>query len=153
VAEKLVLNDISTGASNDIQRASAIARGMVTKYGMSEKLGSVSFDTVNSEIFIGRDFAQTRAYSEQVAAQIDSEVKALIDAAYRSCEEILTANFDKLKVIAEYLLENETMDGALFERFFATGALPEPQKKDSSFDIPAENAPAPKSDEEHKNPQ
>ena len=90
VAEKLMLGDISTGASNDIQRASQIARKMVTVYGMSERLGSISFESGHDEIFIGRSMAQAKPYSEQVAAQIDEEVKSIVDAAYERCEDILT---------------------------------------------------------------
>ena len=119
VAEKLVLNDISTGASNDIQRASSIARKMVTAYGMSDKLGTVSFESGHDEVFIGRSMGQTRSYSEVIAAEIDKEVKAIIDDAYRRCEEILKANLDKLNVIASYLLEFETMNGETFRQVFS----------------------------------
>ena len=91
VAEKLMLGDISTGASNDIQRASQIARKMVTVYGMSDRLGSISFESGHDEIFIGRSMAQAKPYSEQVAAQIDEEVKSIVDAAYERCEDILIA--------------------------------------------------------------
>ena len=95
VAEKLCLNDISTGASNDIQRATAIARKMVTVYGMSERLGTVSFDSGNDEVFIGRTMGHSRGYSEAVAAQIDQEVKDLVDGAYRRCQDILEAQRDR----------------------------------------------------------
>jgi len=118
VAEQLRLNDISTGASNDIQRASAIARDMVSKYGMSPKLGTVSYGT-DGEVFIGRDLEKSKSYSERVAGDIDEEVKALIDSAYARCTEILQANLDKLDAVAEYLLENETMDRADFEAMMA----------------------------------
>jgi len=114
VAEALVLGDISTGASNDIQRASTMARRMVTVYGMSEKLGAVSFDSGSDEVFIGRSMAQAKNYSEEVAAQIDREVKEIIDAAYRRCEEVLTRHRDALENVALYLLENETMSGEKF---------------------------------------
>ena len=114
VAEALVLGDISTGASNDIQRASALARRMVTVYGMSEKLGAVSFDSGSDEVFIGRSMAQAKNYSEEVAAQIDAEVKAIIDAAYKRCEAVLTEQRDALERVAQYLLENETMSGEKF---------------------------------------
>lgn len=114
VAEALVLGDISTGASNDIQRASAMARRMVTVYGMSEKLGAVSFDSGSDEVFIGRSMAQAKNYSEEVAAQIDREVKEIIDAAYRRCEEVLTNHRDALENVAQYLLEHETMSGEKF---------------------------------------
>jgi len=114
VAEAMFLEDISTGASNDIQRASAMARKMVTVYGMSEKLGAVSFDSGQGEVFIGRSMAQAKNYSEEVAAQIDAEVKAIIDAAYRRCEEILAQNREQMERVAAYLLEKETMSAEDF---------------------------------------
>ncbi len=114
VAESLFLDDISTGASNDIQRASEIARKMVTAYGMSERLGSVSFDSGSDEVFIGRSMAQAKTYSEEVAAQIDQEVKAIIDAAYRRCQEVLSAHREQMEAAAAYLLEHETMSGEDF---------------------------------------
>ena len=114
VAESLFLDDISTGASNDIQRASEIARKMVTAYGMSERLGSVSFDSGSDEVFIGRSMAQAKTYSEEVAAQIDQEGKAIIDAAYRRCQEVLSAHREQMEAAAAYLLEHETMSGEDF---------------------------------------
>ena len=119
VAEKLMLGDISTGASNDIQRASQIARKMVTVYGMSERLGSISFESGHDEIFIGRSMAQAKPYSEQVAAQIDEEVKAIVDAAYERCEAILTRDRRYLITVAEFLLAHETMSAEEFEAVFA----------------------------------
>ena len=116
VAESLFLNDISTGASNDIQRASDLARKMVTAYGMSDKLGAVSFDSGHDEVFIGRSRAQAKTYSEEVAAQIDSEVKAIIDQGYRRCQEILEAHRAQMDAVASYLLEHETMSGEDFEQ-------------------------------------
>ncbi len=121
-AEELVLGDVSTGASNDLQRATATARAMVTKYGMSDKLGTVVFDTGSDEIFIGRSMAQARPYSEEVAGQIDREVRAIIDAAHTRCLEILTEKRAQLEQIAAYLLEHETMDAAAFEAVFAPPA-------------------------------
>lgn len=118
VSEKLVLDDISTGASNDIQRSTELARKMVTQYGMSEKLGPITFGTGHDEIFLGRDFAQTRNYSESIAAQIDEEIKLIIDEAYSRCESILHKHIDKLHAIADYLLKNETMDAETFQTFF-----------------------------------
>ena len=114
VAESLFLDDISTGASNDIQRASAMARKMVTTYGMSQRLGAVSFDSGHDEVFIGRSMAQAKTYSEEVAAQIDGEVKAIIDAAYRRCQEVLEAHRSQMEAVASYLLEHETMSGEDF---------------------------------------
>jgi len=115
-AEKLMLGDISTGASNDIERASHIARKMVTAYGMSERLGSIAFESGHDEVFIGKTMGQTRSYSEKTAAEIDDEVKAIIDRAYAQCEEILTAQRAALTAVAEYLLAHETMTGEEFER-------------------------------------
>ena len=114
VAEQLLLEDISTGASNDIQRASEIARDMVTKYGFSEKLGTVAYGS-DGEVFIGRDYEKSKSYSEKVAGDIDDEVKALIDRAYARCEELLRANLEKVTEIADYLVEHETMDRETFE--------------------------------------
>jgi len=120
VAEKLVLNDISTGASNDIERATGIARKMVTKYGMSEKLGPITFGSDQDEVFIGRDLAQSRNFSEHVAAQIDSEIKAIIDECYNKCYQLLEANIGKLHKVAQALLEKEKLDGPEFEEIFAS---------------------------------
>ena len=122
VAEKLCLGDISTGASNDIQRATAIARKMVMVYGMSERLGTVSFDSGHDEVFIGRTMGHSRGYSEAVAAQIDEEVRALVDGAYSRCQEILTAQRDKLDAVAHYLLEHETMEREAFLAVFGETA-------------------------------
>lgn len=122
VAEAMMLGDISTGASNDIQRASQLARKMVTVYGMSEKLGTISFETGHDEIFIGRSMAQAKPYSEEVAAQIDAEVKALIDAAYARCEVILTRDKAHLVEVAEFLLKNENMSAEEFYAVFGEKA-------------------------------
>ena len=116
VAEQLMLGDISTGASNDLERATAIARAMVTKYGMSEKLGTVVFDNGHDEVFIGRSMAQARTYSEEIAGQIDEEIRAIIDGAYHRCEEILSQQKEQLIKVAEYLLEHETMSAEEFQQ-------------------------------------
>ncbi len=129
IAEKLVLDDISTGASNDIQRATAIARAMVTKYGMSEKLGPIVYDSDSNEVFLGRDFGHTKSYSEEIAALIDEEVKKIIDEAYKRCERILLDKMDILHKTAQYLLENETMDGERFAELCKTGEIPAPPEK------------------------
>ena len=118
VAEALILNDISTGASNDIERASKIARDMVTKYGMSDRLGSIMFGSGQEEVFLGRDFAQSRNYSEDTAGLIDEEVKKIIDKAYMTARQILTANADKLHIVAQILLEKEKIDGEEFNQIF-----------------------------------
>ncbi len=124
-AEHLVLGDISTGASSDIQKASQIARSMVTKYGMSEKLGTITFGNDSDEIFIGRSMAQARTYSEEVAGIIDQEVKAIVDEANRRCEEILTRCRRQLEITALYLLDHETMDGEVFAAVFT-----QPERED-----------------------
>jgi cell division protease FtsH len=117
-AESLVLGDISTGASNDLDRATATARSMVARYGMSEKLGSVVYDDHKGEVFIGRSMAAAKPYSEQVAADIDAEVKALIDRAYGQCLELLKSHRAQLEEVAQYLLQHETMEGETFEQVF-----------------------------------
>ena len=119
VAEQLCLGDISTGASNDIQRATAIARKMVASYGMSDKLGTVAFDSGSEEVFIGRTMGQGRSYSEAVAAQIDEEVKNIVGAAYDRCEKLLTENKTALDAVAAYLLEHETMEREAFLAVFS----------------------------------
>ena len=121
-AEKLCLGDISTGASNDIQRASAIARKMIASYGMSEALGTVAFDSGHDEVFIGRTMSQGRSYSEAVAAQIDNEVKALIAASYDRCESILRQQREQLDTVAKYLLANEPMERDAFLAVFGEDA-------------------------------
>jgi len=113
VAEALFLKDISTGASNDIDRASKLARDMVARYGMCESLGAVSY-TGGDELFIGRDYEKVKGYSEKVAGTIDDEVKAIIDKAYDQCKQILTRDAEKMKQVVEFLLEHETMTGAQF---------------------------------------
>ncbi len=117
-AEQLVLGDVSTGAGSDLQTASHIARNMVMRYGMSEKLGNVVFDSGHDEVFIGRSMAQAKTYSEETANLIDEEVKALLDEAYRTCETILTRDRAYLDKVAQYLLEHEVMDGEEFEKIF-----------------------------------
>ena len=124
VAEKLIMDDISTGASNDIQRATDIARKMVTKYGMSEKIGPIDFSATQSEVFLGRDFANTNQLSEQTASLIDSEVKDLIHTAYERCEQILRDNMEILHRLAQFLLDNETMDNAQLEALYKGEEVP-----------------------------
>ena len=132
-AEELALGDVSTGAGNDLQKASAIARNMVTRYGMSEKLGNMVFDSGHDEVFIGRSMAQTKNYSEKVAALIDAEVKTLIDGAYEQCQAILTSHRQELERTAAYLLEYENMDAATFELVFTSSdPLPPPDGEELS---------------------
>ncbi len=128
VAEKLCLGDISTGASSDIQRATSIARKMVAVYGMSETIGTVSFEGGHDEVFIGRTMSQGRSYSEAVAAQIDEEVRRVVDEAYRRCQEILTEKREALDAVAAYLLEHETMEREAFLEVFGA---PESPAKDA----------------------
>ena len=118
IAEQLFLDDISTGASNDIQRATSLARRMVGTYGMSEKLGTVAFDAGSDEVFIGKSMGHTRPYSEKTAAEMDGEIRAIIDEAYQKAQDILRTYQKQLTEIAEYLLANETMNGDVFESFF-----------------------------------
>lgn len=118
VAEKLILDDISTGASNDIERASKIARSMVTKYGMSDRIGTISFGSDQEEVFLGRDWTQTKNFSEETSSIIDTEVKNIIDKAYNKAIEILTTHIDKLHAVAGVLLEKEKIDGDEFARIF-----------------------------------
>ena len=118
VAEQLILNDISTGASNDIERASKIARDMVSKYGMSETIGAIMFGAGQEEVFLGRDLTQSKNYSEQTASVIDAETKQIIDNAYKKAQEILSEHIDKLHTVAGILLEKEKIDGEEFAEIF-----------------------------------
>ena len=118
VAEKLVLDDISTGASNDIERASKIARDMVMKYGMSEKLGPITFGDTQEEVFLGMEKNNGRNYSEKIASQIDEEVGSIINSAYKYAERVLKENVDKLHRVAEILIEKEKISGEEFEAIF-----------------------------------
>ena len=124
-AEKLVFGEINTGASSDIARATQIAREMVTKYGMSEKLGNRTFQSDSSEVFLGRDYTQTRSYSEEMAAAIDSEINAILKEAMDHCEQLLKDNMDILTRVAEALCEQETLDGEAFIAAFEGKAMEE----------------------------
>ena len=144
IAEKLFLDDISTGASGDIQQATSIARNMVTRYGMSDRLGPIQYDSSDHSIFIGRDFGTTKSYSEETAAIIDEEVKRIFDEASALCEKILSEHADELKAIAEYLLVNESMTGEEFSYYFEHHEfMPEElkaaklAKRDSTIERPA----------------
>ena len=119
VAEKLALNDISTGAQNDLEKVSRLARKMVTEYGMSEDLGPMTFGSGHDEVFIGRDMARSKNYSEEVAAKIDKEVKGMIDKAYQKAQEIIQDNIEKLHAVASALLEREKLTGEEFEEIFS----------------------------------
>ena len=117
VAEFLIFNDFTTGASNDIQRATSIARNMVTKYGMSDRLGSIVYGSehASDEVFLGRDFSNSKNYSDQTATEIDNEIKRLVDEAYQACTKLLQDNIEKLHFIAEFLISHETMDAVQFK--------------------------------------
>lgn len=123
VAEALILGDISTGASNDIERATEIARKMVTKYGMSETLGPIAFGSGNDEVFLGRDFSHTRNYSENVASEIDEEINRIIVNAYNRCRSILEEHQDKLHKVAHYLYNHEKVDGDLFKELMTNDTI------------------------------
>lgn len=142
VAEALTLDDISTGASNDIQRATQTARDMVTKYGFSDRIGPVNYSD-SDDVFLGRDYGKTKAYSEGIAGEIDKEVKAIIQEAYKETERILTENMDKLEVVAQALMKVETLDGEQFEALY-TGKLDadelEKQVRDKEDEIRRQNA-------------
>lgn len=125
VAEKLVLSDISTGASNDIERATEIARKMIMRYGMSDDLGPIVYGTGHDEVFLGKEFSSSRNYSEKIAAQIDDEVMHIIKTAYAKAEELLKAHMDKLHFIASYLIKNEIMDAEQFDCAMKPGATEE----------------------------
>ena len=137
VAEDIIFDDISTGASSDLKRATGLARDMIAKYGMGESIGAVSYDS-GSEIFVGRDYERTKSYSEQTAAAIDSEMKKVIDAAYARCKQILTENIEKLHEIAAYLLAHETMSRRQFEACMAGEEIPE--TAESFFEAAANRA-------------
>ena len=130
VAEELFIDDICTGASNDIERATNTARNMVTKYGFSKKLGTVVYGSDNDEVFLGKDYGHTRNYSEAVAAEIDEEVKSIIEKAYADCTEILKNNSDKMHLLANYLLKFEKIDGTDFEKLMR-GEITEDVLKDT----------------------
>ena len=146
VAEALFIGDISVGASNDIDRATKLAKDMVARYGMCERLGTVSY-LDGGEVFIGRDYQTTKSYSEQVAGTIDEEVKNLIDRAYDHCRKILSENADKLNALVEFLLANESMSGEQFEALMEGRAI-EDCSQTSLFDSFAEEKPVPEAAEE-----
>lgn len=133
VAEKIVLDEISTGASNDIERATDLARSMVTRYGFSEKLGPIVYGHDNSEVFLGRDYSQGRNYSENVAAEIDGEIRELIDTSYENAKQILLNHRDQLDKVAHYLMEHEKIDGEDFYKLMNGEPL------DDNTGVPVQN--------------
>ena len=118
VAEELVIGDVTTGASQDIKQATGVARAMVTKFGMSDSLGLIDYDNEDDEVFIGRDLAHTRSYSEGVASQIDAEVKRIIDEAHEKARQMVSENMDVLHACAKLLMEKEKIGRAEFEALF-----------------------------------
>ncbi len=136
VSEAIVLDDISTGASNDIERATNMARSMVTRYGFSDNLGPIVYGTDSSEVFLGRDYSHGRNYSENVAAEIDKEIRAIIDTAYKKAENILTTHRDKLDELANYLLEHEKIDGDDFAKLMnGELSIPENPSEETAEDV------------------
>ena len=127
VAETIVFGDINSGASSDIERATEIARKMITRYGMSDELGPVMYGSSNDEVFLGRDFSSSRNYSEAIAAEIDSQIKRIITDAYKRCEEILRANMDQLETVSEYLIKHEKVDGEVFKLLMSGEFKEEPE--------------------------
>ena len=148
VAEKIVLDEISTGASNDIERATDLARSMITRYGFSEKLGPIVYGHDNSEVFLGRDYSQGRNYSENVAAEIDGEIRELIDTSYENAKQILLSHRDQLDKVAHYLMEHEKIDGEDFyklmngESLDDNTAAPVSENSDTAPDVSEDTAEA-----------
>ena len=145
VAEALVLGDISTGASNDIERATQIARAMVTKYGMSERLGPICYGSDNNEVFIGRDMGHMKNYSEKIAAEIDEEIQKIVGRGYQKTEQLLSEHMDKLHKVAQFLFVNEKMSGAEFKELMEAPApekLEEPDPQPLSGESEKEEASA-----------
>ena len=145
VAEALTLDDISTGASNDIERATKTARAMVTKYGMSDKLGAITYGRDDSEPFLGRDMGHIRDYSEATASAIDAEIKRIINTAYERTEALLKEHMDRLQLVAQYLFQHEKMNGAEFQAVMESGALP--QQAEEQPAAPAQPGPVPSTEE------
>lgn len=148
VAEALVLGDISTGASNDIERATEVARKMVTRYGMSEKLGPITFGSGNDEVFLGRDYSHLKNYSEETAAEIDSEINRIITTAYARTENILSEHMDKLHAVASALIEREKISGEEFETVMNDGSL---EPIDTDTDKAPENSEQQETEETESN--
>lgn len=149
VAEKLIMDDISTGASNDLERATGMARRMITKYGFSEKLGPVVYGNNESEPFLGRDFSSTPNYSDEVAAEIDAEIRAFVEEGYDKAEEILSSHMDQLHRVAQYLIAHEKVDGPGFEKLMNGETLPE---EGGSLGFPEDAMPEADSDDSWNRP-
>ncbi|MBD5117400.1 MAG: ATP-dependent zinc metalloprotease FtsH [Ruminococcaceae bacterium] len=149
VSEKIILDDISTGASNDIERATKIARSMVTKYGFSEKLGPVVYGHDETEVFLGRDYSQGRNYSENIAAEIDAEIRVLIETGYEKAKDILEKHIDQLHLLAKYLMKHEKIDGPDFEKLMK-GEIDENYEKKEADDKPREETNSERRETEEK---
>nr|MCR5019414.1 ATP-dependent zinc metalloprotease FtsH [Ruminococcus sp.] len=127
VAEKLILDDISTGASNDLERATATARNMVTRYGFSDNLGPVVYGQGEHEVFLGRDYTNTPSYSDNVAAEIDNEIRTIVENAFEQAETLLKEHIDQLHLVAQYLIKNEKIDGEKFDKLMKGELLDDEQ--------------------------
>ena len=136
VSEALILGDVSTGASNDLERATKLARDMVTRYGMSDVIGPLSLESGSHEVFLGRDYSSARAYSETVAAQVDEEIKRIVNDGYARCEAILSCHEDQLHLLAQYLIKHEKIDGDTFKRLLETGSADETTQAQPAADEP-----------------
>ena len=146
VAEALSLNDISTGASNDLQRATSICRDMVSKYGMSDEIGPVVYSDDNNEVFLGKDYGHVNNYSEATSAKIDAQIEKLMRNAYAQTEEILKAHYDKLELVAETLIKNEKISGDEFKQLMENGFISSDKPDDTAEEITDENKPEKESD-------
>lgn len=146
VAEALSLNDISTGASNDLQRATSICRDMVSKYGMSDEIGPVVYSDDNNEVFLGKDYGHVNNYSEATSAKIDAQIEKLMRNAYAQTEEILKAHYDKLELVAETLIKNEKISGDEFKQLMENGFIASDKPDDTAEEITDENKPENESD-------
>jgi cell division protease FtsH len=142
IAEEIITGDVSTGAGSDIQQATNLARAMVTQYGMSDKLGMVRYGNDDEYVFLGRELARPKSYSEATAREIDDEVRRLVDVAYKRAHDLIYTHRDKLELIANSLLEYETLDGAQVEEIVRTGKLTTPPPKPGSDLGPLRGAPA-----------
>lgn len=146
VAEALSLNDISTGASNDLQRATSICRDMVSKYGMSDELGPVVYSDDNNEVFLGKDYGHVNNYSEATSAKIDAQIEKMMRNAYTQTEEILKTHYDKLELVAETLIKNEKISGDEFKQLMENGFIASDKPDDTAEEITDENKPENESD-------
>jgi cell division protease FtsH len=152
IAEQLYSGDISSGAAGDIQQATKMAKSMVTQFGMSDKLGMVQYGGSNEYVFLGRDMAQSKDYSEDTAQQIDDEVKRIITECYKCAEILIKENREKLKIIAEALLEYESLDGAQVKEIVRTGKFNKPKKDKKSDGSTGAEAATPTNDVSKKEP-